>query len=158
MKFSNMAALAGGFLILGACGGGSSLGGLDAEATYVVALNSAGEVPTPKATSATGTATIIVYSDRIQYQLTATNIIGITMAHIHNGAPGIAGPVVVTLYMPGTPSGGVSGIFANGTITASDLPAGTTFDALKTLILGGNAYVNVRTTANPAGEIRGQIR
>ncbi len=158
MKFFKMAAMASGFLILGGCGGGSSLGGLDAEATYVVALNAANEVPTPKATSATGTATVIVYPDRLQYQITATNINGITMAHIHSGAPGVAGPVVVTLYKPGTPSGGVSGIFASGTITASDLPAGTTFDALKTLILGGNAYVNVRTTANPSGEIRGQIR
>jgi len=80
------------------------------------------------------------------------------MAHIHNGAPGVAGPIVVTLYsnvaQPTTPNG----VFASGTLTDANLPAGVTIASLKTLIASGNAYVNVHTTLNPNGEIRGQIR
>lgn len=30
-------------------------------------------------------------------------------------------------------------------------------DSLRTLLWTGNAYVNVHTTAHPAGEIRGQV-
>jgi hypothetical protein len=40
---------------------------------------------------------------------------------------------------------------------AANLPAGVTLESLKTLLASGNAYVDVHTTANPAGELRGQI-
>ena len=140
------------------CGGGSSTGGLDAEATYDIPLTQAGEVPTPKPSSATGSAVIIVYPQSIDYQVSASSATSVTMAHIHNGAPGVAGPIVVTLYsnvaQPTTPNG----VFASGTLTDANLPAGVTIASLKTLIASGNAYVNVHTTLNPSGEIRGQIR
>ena len=79
------------------------------------------------------------------------------MAHIHNGAPGIAGPIVVTLYNQAA-SGTINGVFATGSLTAANLPANVTLASLKTLLLSGNAYVNVHTTANPSGEIRGQVK
>ncbi len=158
MKFSKMTMVAAGTLIFSACGGGSSLGGLDAEATYTIALTSAAEVPAPKTTTASGSAVVIVYPNSIDYQLSGTAISSVSMAHIHSGAPGVAGPVVVTLYLPGTPSGAIAGIFANGTLTAGNLPSGVTLESLKALILSGNAYINVHTTANPGGEIRGQLR
>ncbi len=139
------------------CGGGGTTGGLDVEQNYTVALNSAQEVPAPKATQATGTAQIIVYASRIDFQVSAINITGITMAHIHSGAVGVAGPVVVTLFLPGSPTGAVSGVFAVGSLDASNLPSGVTLDLLKTLLRSGNSYVNVHTTANPKGEIRGQL-
>ena len=46
------------------------------------ALNSANEVPTPKATLATGTADVVVYPDRIDWQLAGANINAITPAKL----------------------------------------------------------------------------
>jgi hypothetical protein len=141
-----------------ACGGGSSTGGLDAEATYTIALTSTEEVPAPKPTQATGTAQVVVFANDIEFQLSARNITGITMAHIHNGAVGIAGPIVVTLFMPAAPTGSVDGVFASGRITAASLTGGVTIESLKALLASGSAYINVHTTANMTGEIRGQLR
>ena len=143
---------------LTACGGASSLGGLDAVASYTFALNSSQEVPAPKTTTATGTAQVIVYPSSIDYQVNASAITGVTMVHIHNGAAGVAGPIVVTLYQPATATGIINGQVTSGTITQASLPAGVTFESLKTLILNGNAYINIHTAANPSGELRGQIR
>jgi hypothetical protein len=61
-------------------------------------------------------------------------------------------------------SGSFSGVYGQGTITASDLSGAScvgcdnvTFTQLMTDIQAGNAYVNVHTTQNPAGEIQGTI-
>ena len=140
------------------CGGGSTIGGLDAEAVYNVQLTQSAEVPTPKPTTASGTATIVVYLDRIEYEVRAQSIIAVTMAHIHSGAVGVAGPVVVTLFNQLNNPVSPSGVFASGTLTDTNLPAGVTVASLKTLLASGGSYVNVHTTANPNGEIRGQIR
>ncbi len=140
------------------CSGGNSTGGLNAERTFTVALTSAEEVPQPSSTSASGVAQVIVYPSEIRFHLSAQNITGITMAHIHSGAVGVAGPIVVTLFLPGSATGNVNGSFASGTLDAATLPGGVTVESIKTLLLSGNAYVNVHTTANLAGEIRGQIR
>lgn len=158
MKFIATLGFAAAALLSLGCGGGSSLGGLDAEATYIIALSQSKEVPTPKPTTASGSAQIIVYANSIDYQVSASSIAAVTMAHIHNGAAGVAGPVVVTLFSnvnnPVTPNG----IFASGTLDASNLPAGVTIASLKALIASGKAYVNVHTLTNPGGEIRGQIQ
>lgn len=142
---------------LASCGGGSSIGGLDSEAVYRFALTQTQEVPTPKTTTATGIAQLIVYPERIDYELTGNSIIGVTMAHIHSGAAGVAGPIVVTLYNQAA-GGTVNGVFATGSLTSANLPNGVTLASLKALLAGGSAYVNVHTTANPAGEIRGQVK
>lgn len=139
------------------CGGGSSIGGLDAEATFRFALTQSAEIPAPKATTASGTAQIVIYPERIDYELTGNSIIGVTAAHIHSGAVGVAGPIIVTLYNQPA-SGTINGVFASGSLTAANLPAGVTLASLKTLLLSGGAYVNVHTTLNPSGEIRGQVQ
>jgi CHRD domain len=62
--------------------------------------------------------------------------------------------------MTGHPTGAVNGVLSKGTITASDLKdplSGNQLSALVNLIRRGNAYVNVHTTQNPKGEIRGRI-
>lgn len=158
MTYRKIPSLGFALAVAAGCGGGGSTGGLDAERIYTVALTSGEEVPAPKPTSATGTAQVIVYPLQIEFQVSARNITGITMAHIHSGAPGIAGPIVVTLFMPGSATAGVDGVFAGGTLNATSLPATVTVESLKALLASGNAYVNVHTTANPAGEIRGQLR
>ena len=146
-------------LAIGAgCSGGESPGGLDAERSFTIALTQSQEVPAPQPTGASGTAVVIVYADEIEYQLSAQNITGITMAHIHNGAPGVAGPIVVTLFLPGSPTGNVNGTFTSGRLNAGNLPGGVTIESLKALLNSGNAYINVHTTLNQPGEIRGQLQ
>ena len=156
MKGKTIAAVA--LAAITGCGGGSTIGGLDAEAVYTVQLTQAAEVPAPKPTTASGAATIVVYPDRIEYELSAHSIISVTMAHIHNGAPGTAGPIVVTLFNQQSNPVSPSGVFASGTFTDATLPSGVTLASLKALLASGSAYVNVHTSANPAGEIRGQVK
>lgn len=68
--------------------------------------------------------------------------------HIHQapaGNPSGNGPVIIGLTL--APGGGVATV-----------PAGTVLtDAQYTALLAGELYFNVHTTANPGGEIRGQI-
>jgi hypothetical protein len=57
--------------------------------------------------------------------------------------------------------GRFDGVYVEGTITASNLVgplAGQPLSALLDAMRAGNTYVNVHTSANAGGEIRGQIR
>ena len=152
VKFAALAIVAAG------CGGSSSIGGLDAEHIYTFTLVQSQEVPSPTPTNASGAALIVVYPDSVTYQIAAAQMVALTMAHIHSGAPGVAGPIVVTLFAPATPLATSNGIFASGSITQSTLGGSMTLADFKTLLASGNAYVNVHTTINPSGEIRGQVK
>lgn len=79
----------------------------------------------------------------IAWRLTFSRLTGRALAaHIHSGARGTAGPVIVPLCGP-CRSG------APGTRTVSA--------AVVTALESGRTYVNVHTRKNPAGEIRGQL-
>lgn len=101
----------------------------------------------------------------IDYKLIVSNIENVLMAHIHNAPAGANGGVVVWLYPASPPpqliEGRFDGVLAEGTITSEDLVgslAGQSLDDLLELMNNGETYVNVHTTQNPAGEVRGQIR
>jgi hypothetical protein len=79
------------------------------------------------------------------YVLATTNLPAAVAAHIHRGASGASGPVVVPLQTPG--SSGVS----SGCATA----ARTVVNAIATN--PGSYYVNVHTGEFPGGAIRGQL-
>jgi CHRD domain-containing protein len=106
--------------------------------------------------------------DALRFKLIVANIEGVTQAHIHCGAAGVNGPVVVFLFGPDPAGVTVNGVLAKGTITNADVipapdssacPGGlANFDELIAKMRAGDAYVNVHTIANPGGEIRGQIR
>jgi hypothetical protein len=147
---------------------GTSLFHADAApmATKITAqLVGAREVP-PKQTMGTGTfqGTIAASDKSISYRLTFSDLTTrATMGHIHLGARGVNGPIVVWLCggggRPSCPAGGGT---VTGTITAANvLPAGGIkrgdLAGLIKVITAGNTYVNVHTTKNPAGEIRGQV-
>ncbi|MDQ2711327.1 MAG: CHRD domain-containing protein [Acidobacteriota bacterium] len=108
-----------------------------------------------------GTATVdwMSASNTFTYTLTWTNLTGpATMAHIHFGAPGVDGPIVLPFFMSNMPASDT----ISGSLTAADLmpdPAGgiNTIADVATAIENGNAYVNVHTAQYPAGEIRGQL-
>jgi hypothetical protein len=136
--------------------------------TFTAHLTGAAEVAHPPVeTSATGQAVFRLSRDgtELSYRLIVANIENVTQAHIHLAPAGANGPVVAWLYPDGPPAqlipGRSSGVLAVGTITDADLVgplAGLTLDDLIDHLRAGNAYVNVHTTAYPAGEVRGQIR
>lgn len=80
----------------------------------------------------------------------------VAAAHLHNGARGVNGPVVVDL------SSDVRGNRIRATIKAGDVtgPLGSATDPMLALLnelAAGNIYINIHTAANPGGEIRGQV-
>jgi len=131
-------------------------------------LNGAEEVPV-RDTEAQGQANFkanytgpVITS--ISYKLIVANIENVTQAHIHLGAPGVSGGIVVWLYPSAPPlkliPGRSDGTIGEGEITASSLLGSLVNKPLSDLlaaIKAGNAYVNVHTSQFPPGEIRGQI-
>ncbi len=97
----------------------------------------------------------------LAYILKVKNIENPTAAHIHIGKKGEEGVPVVPLFGGAAKKEGkFSGVLAKGTITDKDLVgplAGKTVGDLEKMIKDGDAYVNVHTKQDPAGEIRGQV-
>lgn len=141
---------------------------------FVAQLSGDEEVP-PVDTNARGIARFQLSPDgeSIRFRLAVANLFDLNMAHIHCGAAGTNGPVVVWLHVQETQApellaGRTSGILAQGTLTADDVvalpdseacPGGVAdFDDLVDKISSELAYVNVHTLQHPGGEIRGQIR
>ena len=107
-----------------------------------VKLSGAEEVP-PASVSGSGSGTIRVNSDgTVSGSVTTTGVQG-TMAHIHQGAKGQNGPVIIPLTKSGD------------TYT---VPAGAKLnDAQMKAFKEGGLYVNVHTAAHKGGEVRGQL-
>ena len=130
--------LAAALFAIGALGSGVAM------ATDVkVTLSGSNEVP-PVATQATGDGTISIADDgSVSGSVTTKGIQG-TAAHIHMGAAGKNGPVIV----PFTKEGDTYKAAAGAKLTPDQLKA---FKA-------GDLYFNVHSAANPNGEIRGQLK
>jgi hypothetical protein len=143
-------------MIAAACG--SDATGTQQE-RFTASLTGASEVPAVS-TTATGATTFTINGGEVGFSISVQNITAVTAAHIHVGPAGQNGPVAVTLFAPSGPTGTVNGSLTQGTFTAANVSAnaGVSFDALLQLMRTGGAYVNVHTTANPPGEIRGQIQ
>ena len=107
------------------------------------------------ATSATGSGTVVISvgGSTITYLVTYGGLSGtLNAAHIHTGAVGANGGVILPLVAGPSPM--------SGTLTASDFAASgtiTTFAEAVAAIRAGTTYFNLHTTANPGGELRGQI-
>ena len=124
------------------------------ETRYTVDMKAALATP-PVAGNAGGRATLTLSGNKLHYEITVSELSGpATMAHIHVGQPGVAGPPVYTFKIEKVGSGKL----AEGDIDLSK-PASKTVsgDSLKVLLNDGSAYINVHTAAHPGGEIRGQI-
>lgn len=120
------------------------LGAGSAHAADVqVTLSGANEVP-PVTTSATGGGTIVIGDDgSVSGSVTTTGVTG-TAAHIHVGAAGQNGPVIVPL----TKSGDTYNVPSGAKLSEEQM------DSFKK----GELYVNVHSAANPNGEVRGQLK
>lgn len=136
---------------------GPGLGG-EFDAT----LTGAAERPDPVTTDASGSATVDVDEDGGSFEVEVEDITDVTLAHIHVGDANTAGPIAVELFNAGgTPVSFTDrATLASGTFDESDIdPASgvTTMEELIEEMEAGNTYVNVHTSANPPGEIRGQL-
>lgn len=126
-------------------------------------LSGGEETPAPGvATGASGTAaiTIDVPNQEMTVTLTVFNLPSPTSAaHIHVSPRGLSGPVVIDFPLPTGRTGDLTISFRAGRSSFRPRPEigiGTIEDAIQAM-LTGNAYVNVHTVANGAGEIRGQL-
>ena len=121
-------------------------------------LSGSAEVPANASTAAgTFVGTLDEAAGTLTWTLTVPNITNMTAAHLHQGAAGVNGGVVVDLFIPASPQGTVS---ASGTSRLADVLKGPLAGNAAGFIAafkGGSIYANVHTTANPGGEIRGQV-
>lgn len=116
------------------------------------------EVP-PVATGAAGEAEFESRNGALDYKLEAEEIENVVAGHIHLGAAGVNGPVVVNLISDEACEFDRDEVECEGIITEADLVndlAGQPLDDLLDAMRSGNTYTNVHTVQNPGGEIRGQ--
>jgi hypothetical protein len=130
--------------------------------TWTANLHGGNEVP-GVVTGSAGTATVTwnTSTKTGTYRVDVYNLpVGATASHIHAGANGVAGPVVVNFTIP---TGGISNDFGfSGTFACSDVvPRAAqginSCEDFEQMMMLDNGYVNVHSTANPGGEIRGQL-
>ncbi len=128
---------------------------------FTAALHGGNEIPAVSTGSA-GTATVSLNTTTgvLTYRVDVYNMpVGTTAGHFHVGAAGVAGPTVINF----TVSTGISNDFAiTGTATSTELTLRTaqgigSWDDFQQALLLGNMYINVHSTNNPGGEIRGQL-
>jgi hypothetical protein len=126
------------------CGGGGGAQPAPVTPINISALLTGAQETPAVVTAAVGVGTVSVdpVTKRISGIVVTTGIIA-SAAHIHDGAAGVAGPVIIPL---------------NGGPTIWTVPddAVLSDDQFARLNSGG-LYFNVHTAANPDGEIRGQI-
>ncbi|MEV6710747.1 CHRD domain-containing protein [Lentzea sp. NPDC051208] len=108
-------------------------------------LTGKAEVPGPGDPDGRGQASVRISRDKLCVSLTVRNIQPATAAHIHRGAKGTAGPVVVNLAAP-----------SDGTSYSC-----VQVDRALTREIAhkpGQFYVNVHNAEYPAGAVRGQLQ
>ncbi len=113
-----------------------------------LAGNLSGSQETPPNKSAARGTVIVSYNTETKFLQLAGDYQNlsdtVTGSHIHRGAPGVAGPIIITL---------TNSRDSTGTITVST----TLPDSLEADLLAGNMYVNVHSKTFPNGEIRAQL-
>ena len=126
------------FIALAACAGMTQTG-----KTMNISLSGSEEVP-PVATAGSGSGSIMIADDgSVSGSVTTTGVPG-TMAHIHLGAKGQNGGVIIPLAKNGD---------------TYSVPTGAKLtDAQMAAFKAGNLYVNVHTATNKGGEVRGQLQ
>ena len=116
----------------------------NADMTYNVNLSGSQEVP---AVTSMSMATAVVEIDEdlpaFSVSVDVSGLTDVTGVHVHDGGIGMNGPVAFPL----TDAGNGTYVLAETNISPSNLDA----------LTSGEWYLNVHTTANPNGEVRGQI-
>ncbi len=116
----------------------------NADMTYNVNLSGSQEVPAVT-TMSMATAVVEIDEDLPAFSVSVdvSGLTDVTGVHVHDGGIGMNGPVAFPL----TDAGNGTYVLAETNISPSNLDA----------LTNGEWYLNVHTTANPNGEVRGQI-
>jgi hypothetical protein len=172
--------IAAAVIAAAACGGDSSTTPVSKIVHFSATMTPAGEVGANLSGNPSGNGTFTASLD------TSTNVFiwsftftgmtsNVNNGHIHGpfvlgGASNSAG--VILNFNPASAPAGATNVTFTGLGTATSGSGGGSFvlagsqnvgtstvsaDSLRKLLLAGNAYVNIHTTSNPGGEIRGQI-
>ena len=115
-----------------------------ANATTVHAMLAGGHEVPPVQTAAHGTAEITVSANGRVSGRVVTHGVKATMVHIHEGAAGKNGPILIWLKQRAR---GVWVVPAHAKLTPAQYRR----------FLAGGLYINVHSARHPAGEIRGQL-
>jgi hypothetical protein len=123
--------------------------------SFVVNMTGAKERPNAISPAGTGIATFTLNEAETQldYSISVLGMTSnITASHIHLGNATTAGGIIIGLSTP------VNGGTVTGSVSSSAaLGLGLSWASLLDLIRNGDTYVNVHTSNNPSGEIRGQL-
>lgn len=160
MRIMRTLAMLAAVALVSACGDDST--GIPSNVEIFEAdLNGANEFPAlPTPTTATGHATLTALGNVLSWQVEVTGIDNVVDGHIHFGAAGAGGGVMVPLNP-------IDGDYPTATVIAEG--SLVVDDTVLVHMRAGNAYVNIHTQdpANagnntpgdfPGGEIRGQTR
>jgi hypothetical protein len=102
--------------------------------------------------SAPGSISQAIVDFRVQYNAETPQTF--TAMHIHRGAAGVAGPVVVdSRFGPQVEASGQGSLFRSNVIT-DPMTLAVIEDIMEN---PGGYYLNIHSTTNPAGIIRGQL-
>ena len=112
-------------------------------------LSGANEVP-PADPDGIGTANVTITGTTVSYTITVENISAPIAQHIHSGAAGVNGPIVVNL--PGVWSGSGNGPWTLSGSTTTTLAQAQAIQANPSAF-----YVNVHNNDFPGGAVRGQL-
>ncbi len=157
-----------------ACGSSSG------NETFHANMTSAQEIPAPVGLgnpTPTGTAVFTNNGDgTVSYTVNASALttqfsttaspITFTGMHIHLAVAGETAGVTVPLTTP-TPGATAGTTSVTGTFTSTTCPGGgvvncintgNTLDTVLAALRNGGAYLNIHTSRNPSGELRGQIQ
>jgi hypothetical protein len=124
---------------------------------WTAKLTASAEIPKQAVnnTAASGSFAATLSGNQLTFKLTYAKLTGPPiMAHIHLGATGVSGPVIVWLCGVGSPD---SQLVAAHPCTSPMSGTVTLTAALQKDFASHLLYVNVHTAKNPNGEIRGQL-
>jgi hypothetical protein len=129
------------------------------ENDFTATLSGASIVPTAVNTTASGTASFTLNdaSSTITYTINVTGLTDANAALLYTGSATDMPGTTVAVLLPAPVSGLINGQLASGTLTTTDIGGGETYATLADKIRAGNAFLVVQTTANPTGELRGQL-
>lgn len=155
--------------LVAGCGSSSS------QEPFHASMSSSQEIPVPTVgtPAPSGSAVFTNNGDgTVSYTVNGSNMTvtatGVTPAvtftgmHIHLAVAGQTAGVTVPLTTPpnGSSTFSVTGTFTSATCAAGQtncVNTGSTLDAVLTAMRAGGAYINVHTSRNTGGELRGQI-
>ena len=139
-------------------------GAAQAQTTqFTATLTGSNETPAPGVLTGSYGSAVVNYdaaTQTLSWVIDVWNMpSGTNNAHFHVGGPGIAGPTVVNIAFP-------AGISNDYRLTGSAGPANLlvrgdqgirSWEDLVQSLFGGQLYINIHSTVNPGGEIRGQV-